>query len=65
MENLYSVEQAAIKLGGISKYTVEVWLSKGRLRRTKIGRRTMISESELQRFIDGIPLAAIERKEDE
>jgi excisionase family DNA binding protein len=65
MENLYSVEQAALKLGGISKATVQVWLSKGRLRRTKIGRRTMVSESELQRFIDGIPLAPQVRSQTE
>lgn len=56
MENLYSVEEAAIKLGGISKHTVVLWLSKGKLRRTKIGRRTMIKESELNRFIAGIPV---------
>ena len=57
MENLYSVEEAAIKLGGISKHTVVLWLCKGKLRRTKIGRRTMISESELKRFIAGIPVS--------
>jgi excisionase family DNA binding protein len=51
MENLLSVEEAARKLGGLSVYTVHQWLSKGRLRRTKIGSRTMIRESELERFI--------------
>lgn len=54
MENgkLYSVEDAAVFLGGLSKYTIHAWLSKGRLRRTKIGTRTMIRESDLQAFID-------------
>jgi len=48
---LYSVEDAAALLGGISKWTVHAWLAKGKLRRTKIGSRTMIRESDLQAFI--------------
>ena len=51
MEALLSIEEAARKLGGISKWTVHAWLAKGRLRRTKVGSRTMIRESELQRVI--------------
>jgi excisionase family DNA binding protein len=51
MQNLMSVEQAAERLGGISKWTVHAWLSKGKLRRTKVGSRTMIRESDLQAFI--------------
>lgn len=48
---LLSVEEAAKRLGGISKWTVHQWLSQGKLRRTKVGRRTMIRESELVRVI--------------
>jgi len=48
---LYSVEEAAAFLGGISKWTVHAWLAKGKLRRTKIGSRTMVRESDLQAFI--------------
>ena len=51
-EKLYSVPEAARFLGGISKWTVHAWLSQGKLRRTKIGSRTMIRESELQRVIE-------------
>ena len=51
MEALFSVEEAAKKLGGISPWTVRSWLSSGRLKRTKVGRRTMLAESELKRFI--------------
>jgi excisionase family DNA binding protein len=51
MENLVSVEEAARRLGGLSKWTVYAWLSQGRLQRTKVGRRTMIRESELQNVI--------------
>ena len=51
MESLYSVEEAARLLGGISKWTVHAWLSQGKLRRTKVGGRTMIRESELQKVI--------------
>jgi excisionase family DNA binding protein len=52
VENLISVEEAAKRLGGISKWTVHAWLSQGKLQRTKVGGRTMIRESELQKVID-------------
>jgi excisionase family DNA binding protein len=52
VDQLLSVEEAARRLGGISRWTVHTWLSKGKLRRTKVGGRTMIRESELQRVID-------------
>jgi excisionase family DNA binding protein len=52
MEKLYSIPDAATALGGISKKTIEMWLTKGKLRRTKVGRRTVIRESELQRFVE-------------
>jgi excisionase family DNA binding protein len=48
---LHSVPSAAKFLGGISAWTVRSWLSQGRLRRTKIGSRTMIRQSELERFL--------------
>jgi excisionase family DNA binding protein len=51
MENLLSVEEAARRLGGLSKWTIHAWLSKGKLQRTKVGGRTMIRESELQKVI--------------
>lgn len=50
-DSLLSVEEAARRLGGLSKYTIHAWLSQGRLRRTKVGSRTMIRESELARVI--------------
>lgn len=49
---LYSVPEAAKLLGGISKWTVHAWLSQGRLRRVKVGSRTMIRESELIKVIE-------------
>jgi excisionase family DNA binding protein len=51
LQNLLSIEQAAERLGGISKWTVHAWLSKGKLPRTKVGARTMILESDLVAFI--------------
>ena len=50
-DKLFSVRDAAAFLGGLSPYTVHAWLSAGRLRRVKIGARTMIRLSELQRLI--------------
>jgi len=52
MDGLVSVPEAAKRLGGISKWTVHAWLSQGKLKRTKVGRRTMIRESELEKVIE-------------
>jgi excisionase family DNA binding protein len=52
MDELLSIEEAARRLGGLSIYTIQAWLSKGRLPRTKVGARTMIRESDLRAFID-------------
>jgi excisionase family DNA binding protein len=52
MDTLLSVEEAARRLGGISKWTVYAWLSQGRMVRTKVGGRTMIRESELTKVIE-------------
>lgn len=48
---LLSVEQAAERLGGVSRWTVYSWMSQGRLRKTKVGSRVMIAESDLQAFV--------------
>ncbi len=54
MERLLTVGEAAQALGGISKYTVQAWLSTGKLQRTKVGSRTMIRESALEAvMVDG------------
>jgi excisionase family DNA binding protein len=50
-ETLHSVERAAERLGGVSKNAVIAWMAQGKLRRTKVGRRTMIRESDLQAFV--------------
>jgi excisionase family DNA binding protein len=52
LEKLFSVQEAAERLGGISKWTVHAWLSKGKLQRTKVGGRTMIRESELDKIVE-------------
>ena len=54
MERLLTIDEAALALGGISKYTVQAWLSSGKLLRTKVGGRTMIRESALEAvLVDG------------
>lgn len=52
MEELVSIEEAARRLGGISKWTVHAWLSQGKIQRTKVGGRTMIRESELAKVVN-------------
>ena len=51
-DKLHSIVSASHWFGGVSPCTVRSWLSRGWLKRTKVGRRTMILESELQRFVD-------------
>jgi len=64
MDNLFSVEEAAKRLGGLSKWTIYKWLTEGKLLRTKVGGRTMIRESELLKVInDGGKSPAPKRRE--
>jgi excisionase family DNA binding protein len=49
--SLLSVEQAAERLGGISRWTLYAWMSQGKLRRTKVGSRVMVAERDLQAFL--------------
>ncbi len=55
IEKLYRIPGAAEALG-VSQWTVWAWLKTGQLRRTKVGGRTVIRESELQRLIVDQPL---------
>jgi excisionase family DNA binding protein len=50
-QTLLSVEQAAERLGGVSRWSIYAWLSKGRLRKTKVGSRVMIREADLEAFV--------------
>lgn len=52
-DELMSVPEAAKQAGGVSKWAVYAWISQGRLRKTKVGSRTMIRQSDLQAFIAG------------
>lgn len=51
-DRLLSIPEVARELGGISVWTVRVWLSQGRMHRTKVGSRTMVRSSELARVIN-------------
>jgi len=51
MDNIFNLEEAGRKLGGISVWTLRAWLKQGRLKRTKVGGRTMLAERELERFL--------------
>jgi len=52
LEPLYSVDAAARKLGGVSKFTIYGWLSRGILEKTKVGGRAMIRESSLLKLLE-------------
>lgn len=60
-DKLHSVESAAEFLGGLSPATIRAWLSQHKLQRVKIGRRTMIRESELLRLIPNDPARSKKR----
>jgi excisionase family DNA binding protein len=61
MESLYSVAEAAKRLGGISKWSIYSWMSQGRLRKTKVGSRVMICERDLLAFLAGCNPTAEEK----
>lgn len=51
----YSVEEAA-KIARLSRSSIYLALRDGSLTARKAGRRTIICPSDLQRFINGLPL---------
>jgi len=50
-DKLFSIQGSADYLGGVSTWTVRAWLSQGKINRTKIGARTMVRQSELNKLI--------------
>ncbi len=51
MQPLRSVEQAAGLLG-ISPWTVRSYIRDGKLKPVRLGRRVLVEETELERFIE-------------
>lgn len=51
MSPLRSIEESARRLG-ISAWTVRAYVRAGKLHPVRIGRRILLSEPELQRFIE-------------
>ena len=62
LETLYSVEEAARKLGGVSKFTIYAWMSRGVLERTRVGGRVMVRESSLLKLLQGSERQSSKRK---
>ena len=50
LEKLFTKKEAAAALR-VSIYTVDAWLTQGKLSKVKAGGRTLIAESELERFL--------------
>jgi excisionase family DNA binding protein len=48
---LYNVEDVCRMLGGISKPMVYRWVEQGELHPIKLGRRSMFTLDEIQRFV--------------
>ena len=53
---LYSVEQTAEMLGGLSKFTIFKHIAQGNIRATRMGRRVMVAPEEIERIVrEGLP----------
>jgi excisionase family DNA binding protein len=64
MPILYSMQEAAEALGGISHWTLRKHLAAGRLQVVRIGRRVFVDAEELERIRrDGLPSLRIGRVE--
>ncbi len=50
MEALLSIDKAAEKLS-LSSWTLRLWIRQGKLHPVRLGRRILLEEKELQRFI--------------
>ncbi len=50
MTNTLSVAEAAARLG-VSRYTVRSWVRQRRLEHYRLGRRVVISQAEVERFL--------------
>ena len=55
MKRLHGVKEAA-EILAISVYTVRSYIRQGKLRPVRIGRRVLLQEAELERFV-GVSLA--------
>lgn len=61
MERLINIQAAARKLGGLSVWTLRAWVRQGKLKRTRVGRRVMFRESDLETFVESQNRAARNR----
>ena len=62
LETLYSVKEAAKKLGGVSRFTIYSWMTRGFLERTRVGGRVMVRESSLLKLLKGSERQSNRRK---
>jgi excisionase family DNA binding protein len=49
---LYSFDEAASVLGGLSTFTLRNWASKGKLKTVKVGDRRMIQAETLHQIVE-------------
>lgn len=56
---LYSIEDAAQQLGGMSPWTLRKHIARGTCRQVRVGRRVMVPQSEIDRIARrGLPSLA-------
>jgi hypothetical protein len=61
---LYSLDEAAGQLGGVSTWTLRKHLSRGSIKVTRLGRRVFLSASEIERIQrEGLPSLTAATKE--
>jgi Helix-turn-helix domain len=52
LDELMDIPTAAKRLGGVSPDSVRLWLKQGRIQKTKVGDRVMVSVRALQDFLE-------------
>jgi excisionase family DNA binding protein len=52
LDELFDIPETARRLGNVSTWTVRAWINQGRIRKTKVGARTMVSASALREFLE-------------
>lgn len=52
LDRYYPVPEAAREAGNVTKWAIHKWFAQGKLKRTKIGARSMVLGRDLQAFID-------------
>jgi excisionase family DNA binding protein len=52
LERLLTLAEAGRRLGSVSPHTIKAWMRKGKLKKTMVGGRLRVRESDLVSFVE-------------